>query len=182
MLKFQSTNNAERALANAEKVLLIDPQNVIALVTAANILSERTSLAAPDAQQRFDQAIRYAERALQGMDENLQIANETPPDQAAAFKNTLLALAHASQGNVYLLRKNYVEAEKHLSMATSLSPTPDPVALYRLSVAQHGQKRFNEALVNIDKAIEAANQKHDLLLLDRAKQEKSILVKAAARP
>jgi hypothetical protein len=182
MLKFQSTNNAERALVNADKVLLIDPQNVIALVTAANILSERTSLAAPDAEQRFDEAVRYAERAIQGMDENLQIANETPLDQATAFKNTLLTLAHASEGNVYLLRKNYVEAEKHLATAASLSPTPDPVALYRLSVAQHGLRRFNDALVNIDKAIEAANQKHDLLLLDRAKQEKSILVKAAARP
>lgn len=182
MLKFQSTNNADRALASAEKVLLIDPQNVIALVTAANILSERTPVTAPDAEQRFDQSIRYAERAIQGMDENLQITNEAAPDQVAAFRNTLLALAHASEGNVYLLRMNYAEAEKHLGTSVSISPSPDPVVLYRLSVAQHGQQRFNDALVNIDKAIEAANQTHNLLLLDRAKQEKSILIKAASRP
>jgi tetratricopeptide (TPR) repeat protein len=182
MLRLQSTNNAERAFANAEKVLLIDPQNVVALVTAANILSERTLPTVADAEQRFEQSIRYAERAIQGIDDSLELPSDTPLEQSAAFKNSLLALAHSSEGNVYLLQKNYAEAEKHLEMASSLSPAPDAVVLYRLSLAQHGQRRFNDALVNIDKAITAANQSHDLVLLDRAKQEKSTLVKVAARP
>lgn len=181
MLRHQAANDGERALADAERVLLMNPQNTVALVAAANVISERTLPGKPDAEHRFDQGLRYAERALQALESGSAAPATATPEQAAELKNTLLAVARAAKGNIYLLQKDYPEAEKHLAEAVKVSPKPDAVSIYRLALAQHGQKRLSEALANVDRAIEAANAAHDLLLVERAKTEKAILIRSGAR-
>lgn len=179
MLKHQSANDAEAALADAERVLLIDPNNVVALVTAANALSERTLPTSQPSQQRLDQAMRFAERGLDILkSESLQPSS----DQTARFRGVLMSLAHAALGNVYLLRQDAASAEKHLAAAAGSSPAPSALVLYRLAVAQRLLKRYDEALQTIDKASAAANESHDLLMADRVKQEKNVLAKTAAHP
>jgi tetratricopeptide (TPR) repeat protein len=182
MLKHQQANQADLTLTDAERVLLIDPQNVIALVTAANVLSERTFAGKPDSARRFDQALRFAQRAIDNVDTDLSVPPQASADDVSRFRNIVLAIAHAAQGNIYLLQNDFASAERHLSAAAELSPTPNALVLYRLAVAQHQQKRYDAALDNANKSFEVANANHDLILMDRAKQEKNTLVKALAKP
>lgn len=182
MLKQQSANRADAALANAEKVLLLNPDNVVALVVAANVLSERTLSTAADASDRFERGMRYAERAL----ENIETSGVSAPESAApadvaAYRATLAAVAQAAEGNIELLRKNYMEAEKHLQQAIAAAPQPDALALFRLALAQHGLKRLDDALANVNKAMAAAGSARDLLLEERIKQERATLIKAGAK-
>ena len=179
MLKYQAANNAPAALADAERVLLIDPQNVVALVTSANILSERTAPGKPESSQRFDQALRFADRAIANLENGFSPPPRATPGDAAAFRATLLSIAHAAAGNIYLLQSDYAAAEKELTTASNLDPN-NALALYRLAVAQHQQKRYGEALVNVNKAVTAANATNDLMLAQRAKQEQNALAKAVA--
>jgi tetratricopeptide (TPR) repeat protein len=180
MLKYQSANNAEGALANAERVLLIDPQNVVASVTAANVLSERTIPGKPDSDDRFDRAKRFAMRAIESID-SVSLPTTASAEDTARFKSTLLSIAHAAIGNIALLQKDGDTAEKELKVASELAPT-NALVLYRLAVAQHEQKRYADAIANVDKAVIAANESHDLLLLERAKKEKAALAKAVTHP
>lgn len=182
MLRHQSANDGERALADAERVLLMNPQNAVALVAAANVISERTTPGTPEADPRYEQGLRYADRALQAFEAGVPASGSVTAEQVSELKGLLLAIANAAKGNIYLLQKDYAEAEKYLSAAVAVSPKPDAATLYRLALAQHGQKRLNEALVNADKALQAANAAHDLLLAERAKNEKSVLIRAGARP
>lgn len=181
MLKHQQANQADLTLTDAERVLLIDPQNVIALVTAANVLSERTVPAKPESAPRFDRALRFSQRAIDSIDTGLAIPPKASPEDAARFRNTVLAIAHAAQGNVYLLQNDFASAERHLAAAAELFPSPNALVLYRLAVAQHQQKRYDAALDNATKSFEVANANHDLMLMDRAKKEKNALVKALAK-
>jgi tetratricopeptide (TPR) repeat protein len=182
MLKQQSANRADAALANAEKVLLLNPDNVVALVVAANVLSERTLPTAADAADRFERGIRYADRALQDIETSGVAAPESAaPADVAAYRATLTAVAHAAEGNIELLRKNYMEAEKHLQQAIASAPQPDALALFRLALAQHGLKRLDDALANVNKAMAVAGSARDLLLEERIKQERTTLIKAGAK-
>jgi tetratricopeptide (TPR) repeat protein len=182
MLKQQSANNADGALANAERVLLLDPQNPVALVVAANVLSERTQPTSADAEQRFERGMRYAERALQGIEASgVEAPESASPDDIAKYRSDLVAIAHASEGNIELLRKNYMEAEKHFQAAAAVKETPDPLVLYRLALAQHGLKRLDDALANVNKAMAVMGVSRDLILQERIKQERSMLIKAGAK-
>jgi len=182
MLKQQSANNAEGALANAERVLLLDPQNPVALVVAANVLSERTQPTSADAPQRFERGMRYAERALENIDSaGVSAPESASPEEVAKYRGDLTAIAHAAEGNIELLRKNYMEAEKHFQAALAAKTEPDALVLYRLALAQHGLKRLDDALANTNKAMAAAGTSRDLLLQERIKQERTTLIKAGAR-
>jgi tetratricopeptide (TPR) repeat protein len=182
MLKQQSANNADGALANAERVLLLDPQNPVALVVAANVLSERTLPTSADAEQRFERGMRYADRALQNIEANGVDAPETTAaDDVAKYRADLTAIAHAAEGNIELLRKHYMEAEKHFQAAIAAKEQPDALVLYRLALAQHGLKRLDDALTNVNKAMAAMGSTRDLVLQERIKQERSTLIKAGAK-
>jgi hypothetical protein len=53
--------------------------------------------------------------------------------------------------------------------------------LYRLALAQHGLKRLDDALANVNKAMAAVGASRDLILQERIKQERSTLIKAGAK-
>jgi tetratricopeptide (TPR) repeat protein len=182
MLKQQSANNADGALANAERVLLLDPQNPVALVVAANVLSERTLPTSADAEQRFERGMRYADRALQNIESTgVDAPDSTSADDLAKYRADLVAIAHAAEGNIELLRKHYMEAEKHFQAAAAAKAQPDALVLYRLALAQHGLKRLDDALTNVNKAMAAMGSTRDLVLQERIKQERSTLIKAGAK-
>lgn len=182
MLKQQSANNAGGALMNAERVLLLDPQDPVALVVAANVLSERTQPTSADAPQRFERGMRYAERALENIaSAGVSAPESASPEEVAKYRAYLVGIAHAAEGNIELLRKNYMEAEKHFQAALAAKTDPDALVLYRLALAQHGLKRLDDALASTNKAMAAAGASRDLLLQERIKQERATLIKAGAK-
>lgn len=179
MQKFQAIDDAERTLVYAEKLLALDAQNTVALVIAANVLSERTRDTDLDRDQRLKKAYAYAETAIKTADTSFVVDARVPAEQKEAAKQRLLTLAHASLGQVEMLRQNYPEAEKQLQAAVTLSKDfPDALTLYRLAIVQHFQKKFPEALANVTKAVDAAEKESNPNVLKLAQEEKATLEKA----
>ena len=183
MQKFQNADNADKTLVNAKKVLAIEPDNTISLVISSNVYAERTRETDLDREERFQQGMKNAQRAIDTIDTGLVVPPQLTPEQLAGAKLMLTSLAHSAMGYIEYQRKNLTVAEKHLQEAADLMKAkPDATTLYRLAVTQHAEKKFPEALANVSKAIDAAQGDNNPVLLKLAEEEKTKLAKAATPP
>lgn len=180
MLRYQRLNDAEKALAAAEKALLVDPDNIVALVTAANVIAERTQSSDPGAAQRFAIGKRYAERALTAIDSAPLVSADASPAEIERLKSTLRSVAHNALGTIAFLQNDYSTAETQLVQAAEASPSADALSLYRLALAARAQQKNEYAMESINRALDAAEKGKDLVLLEKIKSEKKSLVKASA--
>jgi hypothetical protein len=88
-------------------------------------------------------------------------------------------MAHANMGYVELSKKNYPAAEKHYAESIDVGKAkPDSTSYYRLALAQHGQKKFADALKNATRAVELAQAEGNAPVLQLAQEEKAKLEKA----
>ena len=65
MRRYQQANDSDKTLEMARKVLTYQPNDPVALVMAATVLAERTREGDLDRDERYDEAIKYAQRALE---------------------------------------------------------------------------------------------------------------------
>src|ERR1700686_3787310 len=68
MRLYQNTNNAEKTEAMGRKVLAIDGDDPDALTTVSDVIAERTHDSDLDKDQRFDDGMKMAQKALQTID------------------------------------------------------------------------------------------------------------------
>jgi tetratricopeptide (TPR) repeat protein len=101
------------------------------------------------------------------------------PEQLVGIKQWLTGMAKSNLAYVELTKRNYPAAEKLYSEAVELGKSrPDGTTYYRLALAQHGQKKFGDALKNATKAVELAQTENNPALLALAQEEKAKLEKA----
>ncbi|HEU5452890.1 MAG TPA: tetratricopeptide repeat protein [Terriglobales bacterium] len=155
MYLYQSSNNAQKTIDMAKKVLEIDPNNPEALTTAAMVLSERTRETDLDKDERLAEASQYAGKALQTVDTDLFIPPNADPTQVQGVKDGLRSIAELALGTVEYIKKNYPAAQPHLEKATQLNPK-DPVAWLRLAVVLDQQNKYPDAMAAANKAVEVA--------------------------
>src|SRR6266571_2902471 len=176
MLLYQNANNAERTIESGRKVLQLDADNPVVLVTVASVISERTHETDLDRDERLNEAAKDAQKAIQSMDTGLMIPPGTPPERVQAAKSMLLSMAYAALGNVDMNRNNYPSAEVNLRKAADLSQgQPDAVIYLRLAVVLDHEKKYPEALTVANKAVEAAPAGSPAANL--ARQERDRLIK-----
>lgn len=155
MYLYQSSNNAQKTIDMAKKVLEIDPDNPEALTTAAMVLSERTRETDLDKDERLAEASQYASKALQTVDTDLFIPPNADPAQVQGVKDGLRSIAELALGTAEYIKKNYAAAQPYLEKATQLNPK-DPVAWLRLAVVLDQQNKYPDAMTAINKAVEVA--------------------------
>jgi tetratricopeptide (TPR) repeat protein len=171
MRRYQQANDSDKTLEMARKVLTYEPNDPVALVMAATVLAERTREGDLDRDERYDEAIKYAQRALETTNTDLMVPANASPQQLDSAKKVLLAMAHSAIGMVDLDRKNDAAAAQEFQQSITLSSAGqvEPLTYLRLALAQDHLKQYPEALISANKAVEASPVNSPVAML--AKQE-----------
>jgi tetratricopeptide (TPR) repeat protein len=170
---YQSENNAAKMLAMGEKVLALDPDNSVALVVTATVLSDSLNDADQDRQQKVARIRKNVERALETLESSFAAPAGTTPEQLTAYKNTLRSMAHSALGITELKTGNDAGAEKELRLSADLGKDqPDPYVWYHLALSQDHQEKFQEALVSVEQAIKYSQPGSDLAKLAAGERDR----------
>ena len=165
--EYQVENDHPKMLAMGEKVLALDPENAVALVLTATVLSDDLNDSDPDRAQKATTVKKNAGHALDTMDATIVLPAGVTAEQLEAYKNTLRSMAHSALGITALKSGDNANAEKELKTAIDLSKAkPDPYDWYHLALAQDHQgtaaanaedqqRKYAEALVSVRAALGA---------------------------
>jgi tetratricopeptide (TPR) repeat protein len=171
---YQQANNADKMQAIARKVLTFDPDDPEALLGVAQVLAERTRDTDLDKDQRLGEARKDAERALVTVDTDVPTAG-VAPEKLEQYKGFVRSEAYSIIGTIDFNAKAWPAAEGNLRKSIDAFPQqPDPIAVFRLSVALDMQNKYPDAL-------KVANQAVDLTKAgtnagDAARKEKDRLI------
>lgn len=172
MHEYQAVNNQPKILATGQRVLQLDPDNAIALVLTANVLSDDLNEANLDPQKAAT-IKKNASHAVEILNGNFSPVANATLEQVEAYKKTLLSLAHSALGITALKMHDDASAEKELKAAADVDPgQPDPFVWYHLSLAQDHQKKYSEALVSVNQALQNAASNPDIGTLAKGEQER----------
>lgn len=163
MHEYQNENQPDKMLAMGEKVLALDPDNPIALILTATVLSDSLSDSDPNQQQKVAEIRKNANHALQSVENNFVPPANATPEQVTAYKNTLVSMAHSAIGITDLKIGDDSGAEKELQSAADLVKTqPDPYIWYHLALSQDHQNKYAAALESVNQALRYTNSNPDL--------------------
>ena len=174
MHSYQQANNADKMLAMSQKVLTFDPDDPEALLGVAQVLSERTRDTDLDKDQRLAEARKDAQRALLTVETDIPTAGQ-PQDRIDAYKGFMKSEAYAILGTLDFNAKSWTTAEENLKKSIDAFPQqPDPIAVFRLSVALDMQNKYPDALKYANQAVDLT--KAGTSAGDAARKEKDRLV------
>jgi tetratricopeptide (TPR) repeat protein len=172
---YQSANNADKMLAAGRKILGIDPDDPEALIAVGEVLAERTRDTDLDKAQRWDEATKSGQRALQTIDTDLAIPANTPQEKVDDYKGYLRSSAYSVLGAVNFNQEKYPEAEGFFRKSIdAYTAQPDPVVVLRLALALDKQGRYADALKEADRAVDLSQGNQ--ALADPARRERDRLV------
>ena len=155
--------NADKNLEMAQKALAIDPDDPEALVTASQLLAEKTRDTDLDRDQKLAEAKKDAERALVTVDSDVPSAGFPPGPRGAADA------------------KNYAEAESDLRKSVEAFPEQvDPVAVLRLAIALDMQNKYPDALKYANQAVDLTKNQPDSPAAKAAHSEQDRLTKLSS--
>jgi tetratricopeptide (TPR) repeat protein len=175
MHNYTSAGNSEKILETGLKVLSLDKDDPEALIGDAEVQGEHTSPTDLDRDQRMQQAIDNAQRALKTIDTDLVVPTGTAADKVDAYKRYLRSIAWAIVGSIQYKRERFPDAEISLRQSIDADPQePDAVVILRLALALDQQKKYAPAL---EEALRAVNlTREDSELGKAARNERDRLV------
>jgi tetratricopeptide (TPR) repeat protein len=155
MRAYQNANNGEKMAEMAQKLLKLDPDDPEALIASAEVMAERTRSTDLDKDQRFDQATKLAQHALETIDTDVPIPAGTPQAQIDQYKGLLRSTAFSVLGTIQYNQDKFAEAEGYFRKSIDAYPTqPDPVVVIRLALALDKQGKYPDALKEANRAVE----------------------------
>jgi len=155
MRGYQNANNGDKMAEMAQKLLKLDPDDPEALIASAEVMAERTRATDLDKDQRFDQATKYAQHALETIDTDVPAPANIPQSQIDAYKGLLRSTAYSVLGTIQYDQEKYAEAEGYFHKSIDAYPAqPDPVVVLRLALALDKQGKYPEALKEANRAVE----------------------------
>jgi tetratricopeptide (TPR) repeat protein len=155
MKGYRTASEPEKMMEAALKVLELDSDDPEALLSVAEVQEEHTTAMDLDRDQRMAQALANAQHALKTVDSDLIVPVGTPADRVDVYKKYLKASALGIIGTVQYKEEKYPEAETSLRQAIEADPTNvDSVIVLRLALALDQQKKYEDALTQVNRAIE----------------------------
>lgn len=175
--EYQSENNPDKMLAVGEKVLKLDPDNTIALVLTATVLSDKLNSDDPSSGKTAEEIKQKALRAIQTVDSAFAPPANATAEQIATYKNTLMSMAHSALGITDLKTHDDAGAEKELKAAAELGrATPDPYVWYHLALAQDHQDKTADALASVEQALRSVGSNAELAKLAASERERLVII------
>ena len=154
---YQQANNPDKTLEMARTVLKYDPNNPVALLTAAQMLAERTHDNDLDRKDRLAEANSDAQSALQHAGDIAPPANLTPEQFAAALAQ-IRGTAHEVFATVAFKELDYSTAIKEFNAAAAEEKErTDPIVWLRLSSPTTRTATTTRPDAIVEKAIAASN-------------------------
>jgi len=155
ILAYIQTGNTEKAFEIGDKEVALKPDDVQTLAVLAQTIPRAMNANTPEKDKQLAKAEDYSKRAI-------EVTPTIPkPDGMAdqnfmAAKNSALSMAHSGLGLVYFRKGKFNEAIPELEQSVKIdpNPTPDPVNLYLLGLANQKASRFDEAAVAFPKCAE----------------------------
>jgi len=139
----------------ALKLLKIDADDPEALTGAAEVLAERTRDTDLDKDQRYDQAKKYAQHALETVDTDVVAPAGAPQSQVDAYKSLLRSTAYSVLGTIEYDQGKFADAEGYFRKSIDAYPAqPDPVVVLRLALALDKQSKYPDALKEANHAVD----------------------------
>ena len=175
---YDSAGASDKAVELARKTLKINPNNAVALVTLSGNLAEHTKENDLDRNERLDEAITSAKKAL-GLIPDMSLPANYTPEQVVQIRDMLLSWAYDALGMASYMKQEFPAAEEAFTKSAELQKMrPNPVTYLRLSLAQDKQAKYTAALASIDQCLASAQKESPVENL--AKQEKERLTKLTA--
>ena len=183
MHNYQAENNPVKMLAMAEKLLTLDPDNPVALVLTATVLSDGLAENSPDRAKAIAEIQKNAGRALQTIDASFIPPSGATAEQVKGYKDTLRSMAHSAIGIMSLKDKDDARAETELKLSADLlASAPDPYVWYHLALAQDHQGKYAEALSSVQKALNYTSANPDLGKLAAGERDRLVLLTRPETP
>jgi tetratricopeptide (TPR) repeat protein len=152
---YQNANNAEKTEAMGRKVLTFDPDDPEALVVVAEVIAERTRDSDLDKDQRYDEAVKMAQKATQTVDTDVSVPAGTPQDRVDAYKAGLRSQAYSIIGTIDFKKDSFASAQENLQKSIDAYPQdPDPIVVLRLAITLDKQGKYPDALKVANRAVE----------------------------
>ena len=155
MRNYQNINNADKVEAMGRKVLSVDGDNPEALTVTAEIITEKTHDSDIDRDQRYDEAMKMAQKALVTVDTDISVPTGTPQEKMDAYKAGLRSGAYSTMGAIEFGKGNFAAAQTNFQKAIDAFPSqPYPADVLRLAIALDKQQKYAEALKVALRAVE----------------------------
>jgi tetratricopeptide (TPR) repeat protein len=159
MRGYQNANNGDKMLEESQKLLKLDPDDPEALIASAEVIAERTRDTDLDKDQRFAQATKYAQHALETIDTDVPIPANVPQAQIDAYKGLLRSSAYSVLGTIQYDQEKYADAQGYFQKSIDAYPSqPDPVVVLRLALALDKQGKYGDALKQANRAVDLTQE------------------------
>ncbi len=159
MRNYQNTNNAEKTEAMGRKVLSLDPDDPESLVTVSEVIAERTRDSDLDRDQRYDDAMKMAQKSLTTVNTDISVPAGTPQERVDAYKAGLSSQAYSIMGAIEYNKGNFAAAQADLEKSIDAFPSqPDAIVVLRLALSLDKQSKYPEALKVANRAVELTQE------------------------
>jgi len=147
--------NSEKAFEVGDKEVALKPDDVQTLAILSQTIPRAMNGNTPEPAKQLAKAETYAKRAIE-VTPTIAKPEGLPDENFMAAKNATLAMAHSGLGLVYFRRGKFSEAIPELEQSVKIdpNPTPDPVNLYLLGMANQKASHFDEAAAAFNKCAE----------------------------
>lgn len=156
---YQQANNSAKMEGVGRKVLAIDPDQPDALMAVTQGIVDTTGDNDLDKDQKYDEAAKDAQHALQTVDTDISVPAGTPQDRVDQYKNYIRSTAYSFLGTVQFKKGNFSDAEGFYKKSIDAFPSqPDPIVILRLALSLDNQKKYPEALQQANKAVQLTQE------------------------
>jgi tetratricopeptide (TPR) repeat protein len=156
---YQNTNNADKTEELGRKFLAIDPDDPDCLTTVAEVIAERTRDTDINRDQRYDDGLKMAQKALTTIDTDVLVPAGTPQEKVDSFKAGLRAQAYSTMGTIEYNKGSFPAAQEDFQKAIDAYPSqPYAPDVLRLALALDKQGKYDDALKAANKAVELSQE------------------------
>ena len=156
---YQQSNNSAKMEEVGKKVLAIDPDQPDALVAVSQALVDTTQDTDINKDQKYAEATKDAQHALETIDTDIAVPAGTPPDRFEVYKDYIRSTAYSFLGTIQFKKGDFVGAQAEYQKSLDAFPSqPDPLVVLRLALCLDNQKKYPEALQQANKAVELTQE------------------------
>jgi tetratricopeptide (TPR) repeat protein len=154
-LQYIQSGNTEKAFEIGDKEVALKPDDVQTLAVLGQTIPRAMSAGTPEPEKLLAKAENYSKRAIE-VTPTIPKPEGMPDQNFMAAKNSTLAMAHSGLGLVYFRRGKFNDAIPELEQSVKIdpNPTPDPVNLYLLGLANQKASHYDDAAVAFNKCAE----------------------------